>query len=145
MSTALSHSAVNMQMPRANPATTATWPSSNSNCNGDILLGSPLEKTNKCLLLAIVFMCAYVTLVNTKRKCAKCDISHDLCTDNDKSCSNSNSNSISIPGAGARATLARPHTLLGQLKLLLLLPAAEYELRSSKARSRATLHLFVLI
>jgi len=88
-------------------------------------------------------MCAYVTLVNTKRKCAKCDISHDLCTDNDKSCNCKGQPATATATAAAATTTAKAagatadhtHCMLpvGQLKLLLLLLLAEYEIRNPES------------
>lgn len=101
---------------------TSTCSSSNNNCN------NATAKTNKCVFLSRSLrvcvcprpVCAYVTLVNTKWNSAKCDISHDLCTNNDKSCNCQRQ--IAKPTAEAAAACSGPHTLL-QLSCAVLAPS----------------------
>lgn len=150
MSTALSHCAVNMQMPRANPeqqqqqqilhlpVEVATL-TATATATFSARLGEEKTQINTCCR-RLFSLCAYVTLVNTKRKCAKCDISHDLCTDNDKSC-NCNVNSQSRRSS-SNISQAEDHTHChmvlargeGQIRLL-----QEYEILSSRSREQPSI------
>lgn len=69
-------------------------------------------------------MCVYVTLVNTMRNCAKCDISHDLCTNNDKSCNCKRQRQQQQPRATAASNLLSGHTRCRALTIASLLLSA---------------------